>query len=86
MLYVITIVSPRTYQRWQREVRNGKKPTKKLGRKATPESIREIVVRLAKETGWGYGQIVGELKKLRIQCVASVELTSVAASAANFQR
>lgn len=77
VLEVITIVSPRTYQRWQREVRNGKKPTRKMGRKGTPESIREIVVRLAKETGWGYGRIVGELKKLRIQCVGRTTVRKI---------
>ncbi|TWT48994.1 integrase core domain-containing protein [Botrimarina hoheduenensis] len=77
VLEVITIVSPRTYQRWQREVRNGKKPIKKMGRKGTPESVREIVVRLAKETGWGYGRIVGELKKLRIQCVGRTTVRKI---------
>ncbi|QDS99305.1 integrase core domain-containing protein [Adhaeretor mobilis] len=77
VLQVITIVSSRTYQRWQREVRCGKKPTKKMGRKGTPESIREIVVRLAKETGWGYGRIVGELKKLRIQCVGRTTVRTI---------
>lgn len=77
VLQLITIVSPRTYQRWQREVRNGNKPTKKMGRKGTPESIREIVVRLAKETGWGYGRIVGELKKLRIQCVGRTTVRTI---------
>lgn len=69
VLQLVTIVSPRTYQRWQRRVSQGEKPAKKIGRKGTPESLREIVVRLAKETGWGYGRIVGELKKFRIQCV-----------------
>lgn len=77
VLQLITIVSARTYQRWQREVRNGKKPTKKMGRKGTPESIREIVVRLAKENGWGYGRIVGELKKLRIQCVGRTTVRTI---------
>ena len=77
VLQLITIVNPRTYQRWKREVRNGNKPTKKMGRKGTPESIREIVVRLAKETGWGYGRIVGELKKLRIQCVGRTTVRKI---------
>ncbi|QDV73815.1 integrase core domain-containing protein [Botrimarina mediterranea] len=68
VLQLITIVSPRTYQRWQRRVSQGQQPAKKMGRKGTPESIRAIVLRLAKETGWGYGRIVGELKKLGVQC------------------
>ena len=32
VLSLITIVSPRTFQRWQRRVTNGEKPTKKMGR------------------------------------------------------
>lgn len=77
VLQLITIVSPRTYQRWRRRVTQGQKPAKKMGRKGTPESIREIVVRLAKETGWGYGRIVGELKKLRIQCVGRTTVRTI---------
>lgn len=77
VLELITIVSPRTYQRWQSRVTSGEKPTKKMGRKGTPESIREIVVRLAKETGWGYGRIVGELKKLQIQCVGRTTVRTI---------
>ena len=66
---LISIVSPRTYKRWLSRKKKGEKPAKKMGRKGTSETLRQIVVRLAKETGWGYGRIVGELKKLRIQCV-----------------
>ncbi len=36
-----------------------------MGRKGTSETIREIVVQLAKENQWGYGRIVGELRKLK---------------------
>lgn len=77
VLQIITIVNPRTYQRWQRRVSQGQKPAKKMGRKGTPESLREIVVRLAKETGWGYGRIVGELKKLRIHCVGRTTVRTI---------
>ncbi len=77
VLKLITIVHPRTYQRWCQRKSSGKKPTKKMGRKGTPQSLREIVVRLAKETGWGYGRIVGELKKLRIQCVGRTTVRTI---------
>ena len=77
VLKLITIVHPRTYQRWQQRKSSGKKPAKKMGRKGTPESLREIVIRLAKETGWGYGRIVGELKKLRIQCVGRTTVRTI---------
>lgn len=74
---LITIVSPRTYQRWRRRVSQGEKPAKKMGRKGTPETLRELVVRLAKENTWGYGRIVGELKKLRIQCVGRTTVRTI---------
>lgn len=63
---LITIVCPRTYQRWLKRKSTGQSITKKMGRTQTPESIKEIIIRIAKETGWGYGRIVGELRKLRI--------------------
>lgn len=63
---LITIVCPRTYQRWQRNRSQGRKPTKKMGRTKTPQPVKEIILRIARETGWGYGRIVGELRKLRI--------------------
>lgn len=37
-----------------------------MGRTKTPKPIKEIIIRIDKETGWGYGRIVGELRKLRI--------------------
>jgi len=49
---LITIVHRRTYQRWVREKTSGKKP-KKMGRPHTLESVREIIIRLARETGLG---------------------------------
>ena len=63
---LITIVHPRTYQRWLERKSRGEKPMKKMGRTKTPLPIKEIILRMAKETGWGYGRIVGELRKLRI--------------------
>lgn len=66
---LISIVHPRTFQRWKHEIKTGKK-YQRLGRPRISESIREIVVRLARETGWGYGRILGELRKLRIRGVS----------------
>jgi len=73
---LITIVHPRTYQRWVREKNSGKK-SKKMGRPLTLKSIRDIVICLARETGWGYGRILGELRKLRIKCVSQSTIKNI---------
>jgi len=73
---LITVVCGRTYQRWVREKTVGK-PPKKMGRPKTLESVRQIIVRLAKETGWGYCRILGELKKLRIHSVSQSTIANI---------
>ena len=61
---LITIVSYSTFRRWARK-EAGKGPTRK-GRPRLAAIVRELVVMIAKETGWGYTRILGELKKLRV--------------------
>lgn len=77
VLKLVSIVHPRTYRRWLERRSQGEKPAKKMGRKGTSETIRQIVVRLAKENGWGYGRIVGELRKLRIRCVGRTTVRTI---------
>ncbi len=68
---IITIVSPRTFARWKAtESGRRKRGTRKPGRPRTEESVRDLVLRLARETGWGYSRILGELKKLGIGTVS----------------
>lgn len=74
---LISIVSGRTYKRWLARKRSGEKPAKRMGRKGTPETLRQLVVRLARENTWGYGRIVGELKKLRVQCVGRTTVRKI---------
>ena len=63
---VITIVHPQTFARWVRGVNSGKKP-RKAGRPRKPDEVRELILQMAKSSGWGYRGIFGELKKLRIK-------------------
>jgi transposase len=72
----IVLVHPRTYQRWVQEKRLGKKP-KRMGRPRTLEAIRKIVIRLAKETGWGYCRILGEMGKLRIRYISQSTIKNI---------
>jgi len=72
----IVLVHPRTYQRWVLEKNLGKKP-KKMGRPRTLESIRKTIIRLARETGWRYNRILGELRKLRIRCVSQSTIKNI---------
>ena len=63
---LITIVSPRTFARWVSGEFSTRKPAKR-GRPRKPEEIRELILRIARDTNWGYRRIVGELKKLRVR-------------------
>lgn len=65
---LITIVSPRTFAKWVAARTRSKNPTRPRGpgRPPTPDSIRRLVLRIARQTDWGYTRIVGELKKLGV--------------------
>jgi putative transposase len=66
--HLITIVTYRTFLRWSAGDKAGRTSGKR-GRPRTDEEIREIIIRLAEENGWGYTRILGELKKLGIRRV-----------------
>jgi putative transposase len=68
---LVSIAKPETVMRWIREADIGrprkKTSTRKPGRARTPDDIRRLVLKIAKETGWGYTRILGELKKLNVK-------------------
>jgi len=67
----IEIVSIKTYRRWQRDERGDREPGR-VGRPRLTKSLRELIIRLAKENaGWGVRRIVGELKKLALRASRS---------------
>ena len=51
---LITIVSPATFYRWVRDEMQDKKPGKPKGGQRKPEEIRQLVIQIAKTTGFGY--------------------------------
>jgi hypothetical protein len=68
---LISIVSYQTFVQWirEKEASHAEKTaaaTRKPGRPRTPDDIRELVLKLARENEWGYTRILGELRKLDI--------------------
>ena len=68
---IITLVSPLTFHRWVREEKRAKgRAPSKTGRPRKSIDLRELICRIARETGFGYGRILGELRKLGINSVS----------------
>src|SRR5262245_49060314 len=68
----VSIVTPRTFMRWVNGDARHKRttsPCRPPGRPRTAEDLRDLVLRIARETGWGYTRILGELKKLGLGTV-----------------
>ena len=69
-----SIVCYGTFLRWIRNAADctSAKPssTRKSGRPRTPDYIREIVLKLARENEWGYIRILGEIRKLGIKSIS----------------
>ena len=62
--HLISIVTYDTIRRWRRKacgfIARGPK-----GRPRKPEEIRALVLKIARETGWGYTRILGELRETK---------------------
>lgn len=67
--HLITIVTFDTFRSWRRKIA-GFVPRGTPGRPRKPDEIRQLVLKIARETGWGYTRILGELKKLGIENIS----------------
>lgn len=67
---LITIVSPATFYRWIRQEQEGTTAKNPKGGKRKPEEVRELVIEIARTTGFGYTRIIGELRKLGIRKIS----------------
>jgi putative transposase len=77
---LITIVSPRTFSRWMKELKgptNADMPKRKPRRPKTEAEIRELILRFAPGNGWGYSRILGELKNLGIPSVSRSTVVNI---------
>lgn len=62
---LITIVDYSTFRRWVRK-EEGRPTQPSKGRPRIANVIRQLVVQIANDTGWGYSRILGELRKLGV--------------------
>ena len=67
---LITIVSVSTFYRWCRDEKDGKKTPNPKGGQRKPREIRELVLEIARVTGFGYTRIIGEMRKLGIKGIS----------------
>ena len=75
---LLSIVTPRTFARWLKPPGKTSDTTKaKVGRPRTDEEIRDLILKFARETSWGYTRILGELKKLGLAKVSRSTVVNI---------
>ena len=74
--HVLTIVSYDTLRKWRRN-KLGFIPRGPRGRPKKPDEIRQLVLKIARETGWGYTRILGELRKLNVNDISRQTVVNI---------
>ncbi len=78
---LITIVSPRTFQRWVQASETEKKTSTKAKTSgqanSKPQEIHDLVLKIRKETGWGAGRIKGELYRLSYKTIGRTTINRI---------
>lgn len=73
---LITIVTPATFYRWIRDESEEPRKRRKGGQRKSRE-IRELVVEIAKQTGFGYTRIIGELRKMGFKRISRQTIRNI---------
>lgn len=80
--HLVSIVKPITIRswlnadRWGRGLRPRKRPHPP-GRPRTPQELEQLILRIARETNWGYTRILGELKKLGMRAICRSTVVNI---------
>jgi putative transposase len=78
---LVSIVTPRTFMWWVHgdRPRPGatNAPRRSPGRPRTAEDLRELVLRIARETGWGYSRVLGEIRKLGLGSISRSTVVNI---------
>ena len=73
--HLITIVSYDSIRRWRRQ-KFGFTP-KKRGRPKKPDEVRQLVLKIAQQTGWGYTRVLGQLRRLGIMDISRQTVVNI---------
>lgn len=73
---LITIVTPATFYRWILNEADEPMKKRKGGQRKSRE-IRELVIEIAKQTGFGYTRIIGELRKMGIKRISRQTIRNI---------
>ncbi|MFH1024103.1 MAG: integrase core domain-containing protein [Planctomycetota bacterium] len=74
--HIISIVTYRTFLSWRKRKKTTIQP-EQVGRPRTMEEIEALILRIARETGWGYTRIIGELRKLKVRKISRTTVKNI---------
>jgi putative transposase len=74
---LISIVAPETFLRWVREATNQPPRVRGGGRPKKPPALRKLILKIARETGWGYTSVQDELRKLTNQKISRQSVANI---------
>jgi len=74
---LITIVVPETFARWVREAKQKRSNNSKRGRPKKRPALRRLILKIARDTDWGYTRVLGEVRKLTTQKISRQSVAKI---------